>query len=258
VEIISGIYEGHRFHVDSATGADITIATGDPRTTTTVSANALVGSAMVVREYYTLGEILPASEFLADGDPNIADNILLYANGAWQVLYAVDTGGGNIWADSTAGIPVDLSNTCMDPCQAMFLHRRGATTQFTYSGMVRSYDFACPLAAGYNFVGSGYPLHQSAASRDMSVTNGFDGDGDITAADQVLFWAGDTIPGRNRYNVQFLLDVGAPFQYWTGSSDVNLNNLDTNLQYKAMQGAFINSRAGLPGYVVPLQWSSAP
>jgi hypothetical protein len=167
----------------------------------------------------------------------------------------VDTGSGNIWADSTAGIPVDLSATCVDPCQAMFLHRRAATTQRTYSGMVRSCDFACPLGAGHNFVGSGYPLDQSASRRAMTVAGGFDGDGDITAADQVLFWVGDTIPGRNRYNVQFLLDVGAPFQYWTGSSDVNLNNLDSQLQYKAMAGAFLRSQVGQSGYVVPQQWT---
>jgi hypothetical protein len=91
------------------------------------------------------------------------------------------------------------------------------------------------------------------------VAAGFKGDVDLSLASEVLFWGGDTVPGRMSYNTDFLLDAGSnPLRYWTSGDDSFLANKDSLPLFDGTSAAFYVIPLALPNYVVPPQWYSAP
>ena len=262
VEVISGALEGHRFAINAA-GSDadtIALLPGDPLNTATPIPN-LSGAAFVVRESWRFGDLFPAGTFQSGGDLNTADNILTFnaATQSWTTYFLANLGGfGTYWVNSSdisGPPPANQNNRCIDPCQGLYIHRRGAPLTVSLMGVVRENDFRCPLRQGYNLTGGGYPLDQSYTSRGMSLAAGFDGDPDIRFADQVLFWAGDTTPGHVCYNSFYLLDAGPPWQRWVSAEDNFVTPLDNTAAFKAARAAFICRTANLPGYKVTAPWA---
>jgi hypothetical protein len=140
----------------------------------------------------------------------------------------------------------------------MFFHRRDVGVTIARSGTVRTNKFATPLAAGSTFVGSGYPLNQSFNSRVMTLGAGFHGSIEVPRADQILYWLGDSVSGATGYNTDWLLDGGAPYQYWTSADDSNILSRNALKVFGGTRAAFHKTATGVPGFVVPAQWSVAP
>ena len=55
----------------------------------------------------------------------------------------------------------------IDPCAGFYVHSKAQAVDVLMVGIVREWDFVCPLSAGYNLIGSGYPEDQSPNDRDM-------------------------------------------------------------------------------------------
>ncbi len=93
----------------------------------------------------------------------------------------------------------------------------------------------------------------------MSVDSGWRGDVDLAFSSQVLFWLGDTIPGKLCYSTDFLLDAGfSPLQFWASADDSALTIKNGLPLFKGTGAAFHCLPIALPNYVVPAQWYSAP
>jgi len=261
VEVISGPMEGHRFAVNAAgSNADtIALTPGSPLNTQTPIPD-LSGAAFVVRSAWMFNDLFPSALFQSGVDPNSADNLLSFNPDTqqWTTYYLADTGGSGIyWVDSSDGAPLPANQNarCIDPCEGLFVHRRGAALAVPTFGVVRENDFACPLPAGYALLGGGYPMDQSYTGRGMTIANGFDGDMDLRMADQVLFWAGDTTPGHLCYQTHYLLDAGAPWLRWVSAEDNFVTPQDDMDLFKAGRAAFHCRRLGLPGFRITATWA---
>jgi hypothetical protein len=122
--------------------------------------------------------------------------------------------------------------------------------------VVREWAFACPLAAGYNLVGSGYPLDQSPADREMFRDDTADGDtvagknwftasNDPLNADQLMFWLGDTAPAAEGYDTYFRVNLGiAAYDHWAYQGDSFLTNNETVEIFERGRGAFHDMMVG--------------
>ena len=131
----------------------------------------------------------------------------------------------------------------IEACARFFVHSKAQSVDLLMVGIVREWDFACPLGIGYNLVGSGYPEDQSPDDRDMD-DQYFLGTTDPATADQIEFWMSDgATTGVEAYNSHFRVNAG-PYNYWTTQEDSTLPNENTDDLFKIQRAAFINSING--------------
>ncbi len=259
VEITGGALEGHRFEVNVAcsTATSLALQAVSQVNTRSLTAGELTGSRLVVRELWTWNELFPPAAFQGGESSGDSDALLLHDGTAWRSCFLVDLGGGDKrWVLDGDWTLADQGAEIIAPCEGLFVHRRGPSLTIARSGLVRDNNFAKPLpGTGCVLVGSGYPMPQSYTSRFMSVDSGWRGDVDLAFSSQVLFWLGDTIPGKLCYSTDFLLDAGfSPLQFWASADDSALTIKNGLPLFKGTGAAFHCLPIALPNYVVPVQW----
>ena len=235
IEMIGGAYEGHRFDLNegATTATGIAIDTSSPRNTLSTVPATLEG-AYELREHTTLDAILPATLFTSNNNSGLGDRLLLFTNGTWQVVWVYDQSGGITaqWTDTGNSTLDDVGDVIVEPCQGLFTHPRAAAVDKVSVGVVRSWDFACPLSTGYNLVGGGYPQDMSPADRvmlrdasDGEAQNYFTANANPLQADRFMFWLGDAVSGVEGYRTYFDLYLpSTAYDYWTDQTNSNLFN----------------------------------
>jgi uncharacterized repeat protein (TIGR01451 family) len=258
VEIYSGDHAGHRFEIDEAasTATSIVLDAANALNTLTTIPATLTGDKAVVREHHTLNDLFPSTQFVATGSATTADRIMFYDRGTsgFQIYWLYTSGGPSKWVVSGNATLDDMGGRVVDPCEGWFTHPKGLSQELVWHGMVRANPFACPLAAGPNFIGSGYPMDQSPAMRGMTTANGFRGSRNPTQADELLFWKGYSSTQAMAYFNHYLLSHGA-LQQWTELGNASLLNENNLLMFKATAGSIYKMRGPLPAYVMPLPWT---
>ena len=262
IEIVSGSYAGHRFEVASATAQSITLENGAARNTLDPLPD-LTGASFVMLAHRVLDDVAAAPDFVDlvthsnNDDPATAGRVFLYdpTNG-WSTFFAYND-GGSITPQWTSSESSSLKNVgdaiisgsgdhlvIVDPVAGLFLHPKAQAVDLMLVGAVRSWDFACPLAPGYNFVGAGYPIDQSPAGRDMSLAY-FTGTPDPFTADRVDFWVSDgSTFGLFGYDSHFRVLSGSSYDYWTTQEGSSLPNEDLVEMFDFKRACFIRSALG--------------
>ncbi len=258
VEIFSGDNTGHRFEINEAasTATMIALVPSHLRNTLTSIPANLTGDKAVIREHHTLNDLFPRNQFAATNNPSTGDRVLFYDRvaGAFKIYWLYANGGNPKWVLTNDVSLTDYSSLIVDPSEGWFTHPKGVPQEVLWHGMVRANAFACPLAQGPNFIGSGYPMDQSPVMRGMTTAAGFLGSRDPTKADELLFWKGYTSTQSMAYYNHFLLSAGA-LQYWTELNNASLINENNLLIFKATAGSLYKMRVGLPTYVMPMPWT---
>ena len=252
IEVLDGLLAGHRFDVASTAADTVTLNTTSARNTLAPLPD-LSGAPFALRPHSTLASIAPPGAFTAKAFPTdpLADRILAYSDGVWTTYGVTTVNGPSQWVDAGDGGFPDGNDTVVDACEGFFLHPQNADVTLTMVGVVREWPFACPLGAGFNLVGSGYPADQSPAGREMLKIDGddlkdwFTASNDPLTADQVMFWLGDGIAAAEGYDTYFRVDLGhVDYDHWTYQGDSNLDDYDTDALFKRGRGAFYDMTAG--------------
>jgi uncharacterized repeat protein (TIGR01451 family) len=270
LEVTSGDNEGHRFDIVSAVGNTVTLADDANLHAAAAPFNTLLGpppaslagDMIVIRRHWTLNELFPPSVFGATDDRTTADQVQMFAAGAWVIYWLYDDGilparwvrtGDNTYADQGAAV--------LAPGQGMFFNNRTAAIPILAYGEIRPNDFVRPLAAGNNLIGGGYPVDQSATgnnSRAMSLAAGFFGSRDFATADSFFLWKGDAAAGASGYDTFYLLN-NAPkvplVQRWVKVGDASLLARDAELLLLGERSVFLRAKDALDGYTVPSPWT---
>lgn len=262
VEVVSGENEGHRFDVASVTENGIVLAldsdiysAGAPfNTLNGTPQTSLISDRLVLRRYWTLGQLFPAADFQGAASQTSADQIEVFAAGVWTNYWLYDNGVTTKWVRVGDGTLADQQDVVIPPGQGVYLNSRNTVGTLLALGQVRSTDFARPLNTGYNLVGGGYPVHQSATTRAMSLGNGFIGGRDFKLVDQFLTWRGDSTPNQAGYVTYYLLDAGAPFQRWVRVGDSTVAARDAEILLFSDQSAMKRASTPRAGYVMPVPW----
>ena len=278
IEVLSGTYAGHRFDVASATATSITLDTAATHNTLAPIPDLGV-SQITLRPHTVLDEVVSAAAFVDsvtpanNDDPATAGRLLFFDQiSGWSTYFAYDDSGGitpqwtsadNSFLENVGDAVLASGNdqiVVIYPCAGFFTHCKAQATDLLMVGVVRTWDFACPLEAGYNFVGSGYPTAQSPDSRDMSLSY-FSGSPDPSTSDQVEFWvADDATFGVIAYDSHFRVQSGS-YDYWTTQEDSSLPDEGADPLFKIQRASFINSLNGndksLPAsvWLWPAPWS---
>ena len=257
IEVIDGPWEGHRFDVDLAgTDADTVALTQDSIRNTRGPIPNLSGARITLHRHLTLDEVFPKDHFSGSNDAGTADRLLCRAAGTWQVIYLLDNGEIQQWTVQGDGTFGDQGNRIIAPGEGFFVHPRATAITLTRQGMVRAHDFVCPLAQGVNFVAGGWPLNQSPANRNMGIAdNFFVGSTNLAISDQFHVWRGDADSGQQGYLGYFLLDGGAPFQYWAALADSSLLNQSNSTLFKGSRATLIKVTSDRPNYRMSLPWT---
>jgi hypothetical protein len=226
-----------------------------------------VGNQVAIRRHRTLDGIFPPTGFKAAGIQSSADEVQVFAGGAWTVYWLYDENDSDPatahWVDAGVTGTSNKGATVIPPGQGMFFNNRTseATSLLAY-GEVRANDFVQPLRAGYNLVGGGYPVDQSATGtpggRAMNLADGFFGSRDFKTADSFFVWKGDAAHGTSGYDTYYLLnrETVVPAQIkWVKVGDPNLAPWDTDKLLPGDGSVFIRARNDLHGYTIPSPWN---
>jgi hypothetical protein len=188
-DAVNGALVGDRFDIASVSGNQITLDVGPSSYSTIKGAlpSGLADANFVVRKHVTLGQlgswVSEGTQIVGHPFPANADQIRLFRNGQYRNFYHT----GSRWQEGS----VDATNLVVAPGEGFFYVRRGAAAlKLTTLGEVRTNDFRQPLAAGVNFVSTGFPVPVTPAERGFSVDGGFTAHPFPANADQVRVWEG--------------------------------------------------------------------
>lgn len=124
----------------------------------------------------------------------------------------------------------------------------------SFVGIVRANDFAVPLIAGTNYIGSGWPLDQSPNQRLMTLSNGFTGGRSSSTSDRFQMWKGDSVDHAEGYETHFLYNFGGVTK-WTAESNPSFITEDDLPLFRSMRGVVFVSKNGKLNYIMPLPWT---
>lgn len=255
IEVVSGDNEGHRFEVDElgSNATTILLETGNALNTLTTIPASLAGDRIALRPHWTLAECLPVGKFRASNSSTNADRLMSYTGTAFATTWLFNNGGNPKWVnDATLA---DRGTRVMDPAEAMLIQPLSPSAPtFVSLGVVRAHKFACPLKQGTRLIAGGYPMDQSATSRNLLYANGLTGATSALRADRVQIWNGDAAPGTMTYDSFYLLKT-ATLQQWVKVGDSSLGNQNNQPLFKSMHGVYFNSYLGKPDYVAPRPWT---
>ena len=273
LEVTSGDNEGQRFDIVSASGNTVTLANDGDLHAATAPFNtltgplpaSLAGDSVAIHRHWTLAETFPTSGFGASGSQSTADQIQIFANGAWTIYWLYDENDADPltarWVDAADAGLADKGATVIPPGQGAFFNNRTAVTSILAYGEIRANDFIRPHAPGNNLVGGGYPVDQSAngtRGRAMSLATGFFGSRDFKTADSIFIWKADTTIGAPGYDTYYLLG-NVPSQpaltRWIKVGDASILARDAETLLLGNRSVITRSATGVPAYTVPSPWS---
>jgi hypothetical protein len=159
-----------------------------------LASEALAGYRLIVRRHLTIASVFGSGDTASLGSGfrfEDADALLFYdrLSGGYGTQYLCRTEhGSSEWRKlGSVGRADDM---IIAPGTGLFLERRSAEPLVvTVHGVVRTNDFAMPLAAGFNFIASPFPLPANPTTLQMDVENGFVAGARADEADQVFFFA---------------------------------------------------------------------
>jgi uncharacterized repeat protein (TIGR01451 family) len=255
VEILSGVYEGHRFEVtESATSVGtITVTLGGRTTLATVPLD-LTGSRIALRPHCNVNDLLPASSFRGTSSSTTADRLMFWNGAGYDILWNAESPTRDRWVTSADATLADLGGRVIAPCEGLFVHPRGGNVDAVIYGSVRTNKLACPLPVGSSFLGGGWPMDQSPNERAMSTTTGFSGSTSVGNADKLRLWIGDTTFGLEGYKNNYLLN-STTRKYWTPEGDATLANLNDVKLLRTIHAVYMTMKAPNPTYIEPLPWT---
>jgi len=273
LEVESGDLAGHRFDVASASGTSITLANDAnlhshaPPHNTLVGAlpAALAGDRVAIHSHYTLNSLFPQTSFTAGGDSGTADQVQLFAGGAWKIYWLYNANDGDPqtarWVDSADAGMADAGATVVAPGHGMFYNNRSASVPVLAYGEVRANDFVRPLSTAQSLVGGGFPMHQPPSGnggRAMTLNAGLFGSRDFKTADSFFVWNADATPSVLGYSTYYLANAGAAnpsFVHWLKVGDSSATFRENEFLLKRDRAVFMRSKNGLNTYRTPLPWT---
>ncbi len=270
VEVTSGIGEGFRYDVSSATATTLVLAndsnlfanSGPYNNVLGAPPSVLAGSSIVLRRHWTLAEQFPPSGLTASNDKATSDQVQLFVDGQWVIYWLYSDGvSAPRWVLTGDNTLADRATTILAPGQGLFFYNRQPSTTLLAYGEIRNNNFIRPLQAGSNLVSGGYPMDQSAAAaggRAMSVPDGFSGSRDPAIADSFFLWNGDTTLNATGYDTYFLNNNAPRLPSsikWVKVGDASLASQDAATLLLGNRSAFLRSKNGLAGYTDPQPWA---
>ena len=228
IEILNGLYAGHRFEVNKAAsgvntleldGGTLAVPPADLATSNSGAPN------FVMRRHVTVNEVFDLTLFDGSLDSGTADQIQFHDGTGYQTYFKADNGGGlTRWTQVGAGF-ADLGNTPVPPATGAFLTRYDdgagpalADVTMVQFGEVRAHQFVLDIKQGLNLICSPYPLGYTAGGLGMTEANGFTGTLNAGTADKIHVLVGDSAPGTGGFET-FWLAYNGSSELWAKVGD---------------------------------------
>ncbi len=272
LEVTAGDNQGHRFDIVSSSANTITLANDDSLHAATAPFNTLAGIApatlagnrIAVHRHWTLDELFPPASFGATGSQSSADQVQVFADGAWTIHWLYDENDADPatarWVNAADATMADTGTSTIQPGQGLFFNNRKAEATVMAYGEVRENDFIRPHAPGNNLVGGGYPIDQSAngpGGRAMHTGSGFLGTRNFKTADSIFVWKADSIAGAPGFDTYYLLDGASGIAQcrWIKVGDASILARDAETLLLGNRSVFVRSHNGIPQATTLRPWT---
>jgi len=185
IEVTSGSLVGERFDVNVATTTSDTVGidTASLNNTRVLSAGALTGQSVALRQHITLNQIqsMFASALTGNNTASLADSVILVEAGAAKTYYL--RADGVTWR--TSGDSTDKAYKAIAPGTGILFKKVGSAGSLTAVGNVRGNDFARNYVSGLQLTALPFPLEKSPSAIGGAGANGWVGSNTQASADQI-------------------------------------------------------------------------
>ena len=208
-EIVAGEGLGRCFEIDEASSQPSAIIfNGDAPES---------GVRVAVRAHWSVAELFPVSHFQAGTTMDGADRLMFFDGKNYLVLWlkAYETGAKWVREGDTTG--ADAGGKVVGPSEGILVHPRSRAVTLPLAGEARTWALPVRMVDGSRLVGSGFALTQSPAGLGWNAGMGFHAGADAVAADRLLVWDGDSLPGASAYTGYFFIGNEASAN-WTDAS----------------------------------------
>ncbi len=210
--------------------------------------SGLAGLRIAVRAHQTLNDLLPPALMHASDSSATADRVMFFVAGAYEVKWLSNVSGQARWVVDGDTQGFDIGSRIIGPAEGLMVQARVAAT-LPLIGEVRANAFKLPLATGAQFIGGGWPVTQSPASRGMNTAGGFAASTAAASADRIRIWIGDTTPGATAYDSYFYFSSAAP--QWTHEGDAANASISNTKLFQPFRAAFVITTDGAAGWTLP-------
>jgi hypothetical protein len=199
LEVVGGDLEGERFDVNTtatkvSANSTVTIDTLSANNTSILANGVLAEAQVALRKHVTLSQLQGffSPPLIGNNNQVNADQIQLFnpSTGAFTAYYL--RGNGTEWRPLGGGSGTSVNTLPVPPGFGFLVKKITAPTSYTSVGAVRNNDFAFPMPQGLSFRAPGYPVSYSPASLGGSGSNGWTGNNNAAAADQLQVYNADT------------------------------------------------------------------
>ena len=183
---------GERIDVASVTDNVVTLNTTASHNTIEDVSAFPANTSVVIRAHFTVGDLNTLlgdnvnsdDQFTASG----SDQILFFENGAFRSHIEYQ----GVWYQNFGSFSV-VTNKIIAPGSGFFYYRNptagtASEVNISFTGTVRSNDFAQKLNTGYQFVSTGYPIAASPSelqlNDNLEASDGFA----VSESDLILTW----------------------------------------------------------------------
>jgi uncharacterized repeat protein (TIGR01451 family) len=256
-EMLTGPYAGYWSEVDelASDGSTLRIAASGNAGSLPSPLPDVTGQRLRVVPHRRLQDEVPAASVLSTNNPSTATRLLFFERQTqqYQSFWAFANAGSPFWA-LVGGNLADQGQRSLPPAEGMLLQARADGLQTVAIGQVSDRPLVLRLNAGYQLLGSPWPLAQSPIGRAMTGDNHFTGSGNASTSDQFLLWAGDSNPGASGYQTYYFLKSG-PFSQWTLQGDATLQNRGLLNLLLPSRAVFVRPLTAQPAWKIPVPWT---
>jgi|GEM_PF-1025632 len=258
VEITSGANEGHRIDVSysTTTATSIGLDLASVNNTTNSLPSELAGATFLLREHVMLADLAPKAVFTGSNSSGTADQVQTFIGGIFTTYYLLDAGPSFYYWSKPAGMVNCDSLVIPSGMGVLVKHTNSASSSMVnHIGEARMNQFRLNLPVDISLTAGGYPLDDTPNSRAHTLASGFVGATSAGLADQIQLWKGDSTPNTSGYTSYWLLNAGAPNQYWTLHSPIG--NASSTPFMKAGRAQFIKrfNATAVNSLVIPRPWT---
>lgn len=257
VEVLNGTLEGQRWDVDenNSTATSLVVLPASAHSTRANVPVSLAGSLIALRAHWRVVDLFPVNDFHATLNPSTADTLIFYSTTTpnYTTFWLVNAPTGKKWVRNGDATLLSRNDSVISPMDGVFVRPRVGSVPLGAAGQVRSWDMACPLKLGINFIGNAYPMPMSPSNRLMSAAGGFKASTSSDGADRINIFRGDTSTSLN-YTSYYLFSNGA-IERWLRVGDATLVDRASEQLFAPATAAFITSVLGHPNWVIPAPWT---
>ncbi len=257
LEVLDGVFEGHRFEIATGGGAVVALAEGRSRHSVFPIPDGLVGSRVAIRPHWSVRSLFSPDSF--EGGPDLldGDQLLFFESGRFEAMFLLEKQGeAPRWVSGEDLSLSDQGDRVLAPEASCFVLTHGGDgRRVRVIGEPRRHAGWLTLSEEISLISPESALAVSPGALGWLAETELRADRAPVNADQFMIWQGDREAAQEGYDLWFLMENAPGERQWTREGDESLQNETNRVVLEPDRALFFRWPPGSPVLTLPLRSS---